>query len=122
MSNKELVRKVIDEVFNGRDLSRLDEYMREDYMQHSVEVPDGREGFKRFCQGFFQMEPFMDVKQMFEADGDKVAVFFQCHFNNGHSAKVVDIYRIQDGKLAEHWDVVQQLTEEDAAVNGRGSF
>ena len=32
------------------------------------------------------------------------------------------MYRIQDGKLAEHWDVVQHLTEDDAAVNGRGSF
>lgn len=122
MSNVELVRRVIDEVFNGRDLSRLEAYMREDYMQHSVEVPDGREGFRQFCQGFFQLEPFMDVKQMYEADGDKVAVFFQCRFNNGHSAKVVDMYRIQEGKLAEHWDVVQHLTEDDAAVNGRGSF
>ena len=32
------------------------------------------------------------------------------------------MYRIQDGKLAEHWDVVQHLSEDDAAVNGRGQL
>ena len=122
MKSRELVRHFIDEVFNGRSLTRLEEYMREDYMQHSVEVADGREGFRRFCGGFFRLEPYMDVKQMFEADGNKAAVFFQCRFNNGHSAKVVDIYQIQDGKLAEHWDVVQPITGEDAVINGRGSF
>ena len=122
MTNKELILKFIDEVFNAHDLSKLDSFMKEDYMQHSVEVKDGREGFREFAQQFFQAEPFMDVKRIFESDDNTVAVFFQCHFKNGHSAKVVDMYRIEDGKLAEHWDVVQQLTPEDAVNNGRGSF
>ena len=122
MTNKELVLKFIDDVFNAHDLSRLDDYMREDYMQHSVEAKDGREGFREFAEGFFKAEPFMDVRKIFESDDDTVAVFFKCNFKNGHSAKVVDMYRIEDGKLAEHWDVVQQLTEEDAINNGRGSF
>jgi predicted SnoaL-like aldol condensation-catalyzing enzyme len=122
MSNKELILKFIDEVFNAHDLSKLDEYMRDDYMQHSVEAEDGKEGFRKFAQQFFQTEPYMDVKRIFESDDNVVAVFFQCRFKNGHSAKVVDMYRIQDGKLAEHWDVVQPITAEDAANNGRGSF
>ncbi len=122
MTNIELVRKFIDEVFNAHDLSRLDEFMWDDYMQHSVEAKDGKAGFKEFCEGFFQLEPYMDVKKMFESDDDTVAVFFKCSFKGGHAAKVVDMYRIRDGKLAEHWDVVQQLTEDDAVNNGRGSF
>ena len=122
MTNKELVLKVIDEVFNAHDLSKLDMYMKDDYMQHSVEVADGKEGFRKFAEGFFGLDPYMDVKKIFESDDDTVAVFFECRFGNGHSAKVVDMYRIEDGKLAEHWDVVQQLTEDDAANNGRGSF
>lgn len=122
MTNKELVLKVIEDVFNAHDLSKLDDYMRDDYMQHSVEVADGKEGFRRFAEQFFRLDPYMDVKRIFESDDNTVAVFFQCHFKNGHSAKVVDMYRIEDGKLAEHWDVVQQITEEDAVNNGRGSF
>jgi len=122
MTNKELVMKFIDEVFNAHDLSKLDDYMRDDYMQHSVEAADGKEGFRKFCEGFFSQDPYMDVKKVFESDDDTVAVFFKCCFKGGHSAKVVDMYRIQDGKLAEHWDVVQLLTPEDAVNNGRGSF
>lgn len=122
MTNKELVLKVIDEVFNAHDLSKLDEYMKDDYKQHSVEAEDGKAGFRKFAEGFFQLEPYMDVKQIFESDDNTVAVFFKCSFKNGHAAKVVDMYRIEDGKLAEHWDVVQHLTEDDAVNNGRGSF
>ena len=122
MTNKELILKFIDEVFNAHDLSKLDEYMRDDYMQHSVEAQDGKEGFRKFAEGFFQLDPYMDDKKIFESDDNTVAVFFKCSFKGGHAAKVVDMYRIQDGKLAEHWDVVQQLTEEDAVNNGRGSF
>ena len=122
MTNIELVQTFIKEVFNAHDLSKLDEYMKDDYMQHSVEVEDGKEGFRKFAQGFFTLEPYMDVKRIFESDDNTVAVFFKCQFNNGHAAKVVDMYRIEGGKLAEHWDVVQQLTEEDAVNNGRGSF
>ncbi len=122
MTNKELVLKFMDEVFNAHDLTKLDEFMRDDYMQHSQEVEDGKEGFRKFAEGFFTMEPYMDVKRVFESDDNCVAVFFQCHFKNGHSAKVVDMYRIEDGKLAEHWDVITHLGEDDAANNGRGSF
>ena len=122
MTDKELVLKFIDEVFNAHDLSKLDEFMREDYKQHSIEAKDGREGFREFAEGFFKSEPCMDVQKIFESDDHTVAVFFKCSFKNGSAAKVVDMYRIQDGKLAEHWDVVQSLPENDAEVNGRGSF
>ena len=122
MTNKELVMRVIEDVFNAHDLSKLDEYMRDDYMQHSIEAADGKEGFRKFCEGFFKLDPHMEVVKMFESDDNTVAVFFKCTFKNGHAAKVVDMYRIEDGKLAEHWDVVQQIPEDDAANNGRGSF
>ena len=122
MSNKELVLKFIDEVFNAHDLSKLDEFMKEDYKQHSIGVKTGREGFKEFALDFFTQEPYMDVKQIFESDNNTVAVFFKCNFKAGNSAKVVDMYRIEDGRLAEHWDVVQLLPDDDAAANGRGSF
>lgn len=122
MTDKEFVLKFIDEVFNAHDLSRLDDYMREDYMQHSIGCEDGRAGFRKFAEEFFKSEPYMDVKQVFESDNHTVAVFFRCSFNNGTAAKVVDMYRVEDGKLAEHWDVVQALPEDDKAGNGRGSF
>ena len=122
MTNKELVLRFIDVVFNAHDLTKLNEFMREDYRQHSIGVKDGREGFREFAEDFFQSRPYMDVRQVFESDNHTVAVFFKCSFKDGSAAKVVDMYRIEDGQLAEHWDVVQPLPEDDSSVNGRGSF
>ena len=120
MSNKEIVRKFYEEVFNAWDTSKVAQYMREDYRQHNPTVEDGREGFIRFCQGFFQAHPRMEIIKIVE-DGDMVAVFFKCTLDNGVN-KVCDIYRLRDGLLAEHWDVVQRLDPAETPVNPNGHF
>lgn len=122
MTNKELVLEFYDKVFNGHDLSDLGRYMREDYRQHSPEVADGREGFRAFAEGFFRLDPHMTIMSVAQ-DGDRVFVFFRCDFRaNGGAAKVCDIYRVEDGMLAEHWDVIQPISSDDAFNNGNGHF
>ena len=49
MTNKEIVSEFIDKVFNAWDLTECDRFMREDYIQHSPEVKNGRDGFKELC-------------------------------------------------------------------------
>lgn len=123
MTNKEIVLKFIDEVFNGHDLSRVSDYVREDYRQHSPEVKNGREGFIEFTEGFLKSDPTMHICKIGQ-DGDLVFVFFKCTFGNDetHAAKVVDIYRLEDGMLAEHWDVLQQIDPNDPGASGNGHF
>lgn len=107
MTNKEVVLKFYNEVFNGWDLSNLDEMMHDDYIQHNATVENGKEGFKQFAEKFLSMKPHMDIINIFENE-DHVAVFFKCTLEvNGMVNKVVDIYRLADGKLAEHWDVIE---------------
>ena len=53
MTNKEIVAKFYEEVFNAWDTSKLDEYMLPTYKQHNPTVEDGRDGFARFCERFF---------------------------------------------------------------------
>ena len=103
MTNKEVVLKFYEEVFNNWDLSGIDSMMREDYIQHSPEVEDGRDGFKKFIKDFTAMKPHADIIKILE-DGDLVCVFFRCTMENGTVVKVFDLYRLVDGKLAEHWD------------------
>ena len=122
MTNKEIVLTFIDRVFNSWDLTDCDSFMREDYRQHSPNVKDGREGFKEFAARFFEAKPHMHVFRTAE-DGDLVFVFFKCTFENRkEAAKVCDIYRLEDGKLAEHWDVLQTVDPEDPGINGNGHF
>ena len=122
MTNKEIVLEFIDKVFNAWDLTECDRFMREDYMQHSPEVKNGRDGFKEFAKGFFSEKPHMHVFKTAE-DGDMVFVFFKCTFEGREgAAKVCDIYRLEGGQLAEHWDILQPINPNDPGANGNGHF
>ena len=127
MSTKEesiaLVKRFYDEVFNAHDVSKLDEFMRDDYMQHNATVEDGEDGFIKFTEFFFSLDPQMEIVKIFANDEDEVAVFFKCICRaNGMVNKVVDIYRLQDGLLAEHWDVVEHDIGNVQTANGRSLF
>ena len=120
MTNKEIVAKFYDEVFNAWDTSKLDEYMLPTYKQHNPTVEDGRDGFARFCERFFAAHPKMEIVHMVE-EGDLVMVFFKCTVDFGVN-KVCDIYRMENGMLAEHWDVVQHLDPNQVPANDNGQF
>ncbi len=121
MSNKEIVLKFYDEVFNKWDVSGLDQFMKADYIQHNPTVEDGRDGFVRFAEKFFAMKPHMEIVKIGE-DEDMVYVFFKCTLENGLVNKVCDIYRLEDGMLAEHWDIVNHDVGNVESVNGHGLF
>ena len=55
--NIEVVLRFYEEVFNAHDISKLDEFMRDDYMQHNATVADGKEGFIAFTNFFFTLKP-----------------------------------------------------------------
>ena len=107
-SNKEIVAEFYEKTFNNWDLSEIDDYMWDDYRQHSPEVADGKEGFLEFFRGFISLKPHVEICKMIEED-DLVCVFFKCTFESGVIAKVFDLYRLRDGKLAEHWDCTMRI-------------
>ena len=109
-SNKEIVLEFYEKCFNEWDLSVVDEYMRDDYRQHSPEVADGKEGFLTFFRGFISQKPHAEIVHILE-DGELVCVFFRCSFESGVVAKVFDLYRLEEGKLAEHWDCTMRVDE-----------
>lgn len=122
MTNKELILKFYDEVFNNWDLSNLDDYMLDTYIQHNPTAPNGKEGFKQFCDKFLALKPHMDIVKIICED-DLVCVFFKCTIGvNGSVNKVFDLYRIEDGKLAEHWDSVEHNVGDIVPVNGNSLF
>lgn len=122
MTNKELVLKFYDEVFNGWDTSNLEAYVRKDYIQHNAMVETGIEGFRKFLNRFLSMKPHMEISRIICED-DMVCVFFKCTMGaNGMVNKVFDLYRIEDGKLAEHWDSVEHDIGNVQAAHNNGLF
>ena len=109
MTGKEIAEHFYEEVFNGHDISAVKKYMADGYIQHNPGVDQGREAFEEaFRQKFIDEPDFHLNVQMVIDDGEKVAVYAKNVDPAGRTrCRVVDIYRIEGGKLAEHWDVLQ---------------
>ena len=118
-NNKQLLANFGAEVFGKKDLSNLHEYIREDYIQHNPLVSQGLTGFKQFFADWFSAVPDWNYNlTKIVAEGDTVWAYGTYSgtqkgdwlgipaTNKSYSIAAVDIFRIQDGKLAEHWDVI----------------
>ncbi len=107
--NKEVIRKFYQEFFNDHIVESADKYVREDYIQHNPGVDQGRESLKSAFADKFVSDPDFRLNiQMLIAEKDLVAVYLKNVDPQGNTkCRVVDIYRLEDGMLAEHWDVLQ---------------
>ena len=121
-NNKSIVLRLFEEVMKG-NLAIADELIVEDYTQHSVfGIPNGREGFKQFFMAFATAVPDaqFDIEDVI-AEGDKVVTRYTVKgtqtgalqgippTGKKFSMKGIDIFRVVDGKVVEHWDAVDQL-------------
>jgi predicted ester cyclase len=123
-TNKALVRRFYDQVFNGRGVEAIDELAVTGYDEHDP-LPgqrEGRDGLKdRVSMLAEGLAPTFTIEDIV-AEGDRVVVRWTNsarHVGNflgipptGRSCAIagIDIYRLEDGRLAEHWHVIDQLT------------
>ena len=109
MTNKEIIENFYREFFNEHNVDSALKYIREDYIQHNPGVSQGRQGIMDGFREKFKVEPTFHLEiQMTISEGNLIAVYLKNVDPEGNTkCRVVDIYRIQDGKLAEHWDVLQ---------------
>ena len=112
MTNKEVITNFYKEFFNEHIVESATKYVREDYIQHNPGVEQGRAGLmEAFAEKFKEHPEFaLQIKFMIEED-NMVAVYLKNVDEQGNTrCRVVDIYRLEDGKLAEHWDVLQPVS------------
>jgi len=118
--NKQLVADFYELAFNRHQpVEAAAKYLAPQYIQHNPGAPDGAQTFVTFFEGFFQTHPtaHVQIKRML-ADGDLVAVharWTQDQTDLGNA--VVDIFRIANGRIVEHWDVVQPVPEQSFNSN-----
>lgn len=114
-TNKEIVVAGMKGLFISRDASVIDKYWSPDYIQHNPMVPNGSAVLKGFVSNFapdFKYEPGMVV-----AEGDLVMVHGR-YSGMGPKAMIgVDIFRLSNGKIVEHWDVLQEEVVKTASGN-----
>jgi predicted SnoaL-like aldol condensation-catalyzing enzyme len=109
--NKQTVARVFD-AFRAGDVDAFDDLIVEDYVQHNPQAGNGLQAVKDF---FAPLGPVDVEVHRVIAEGDLVAV--HSHYKTFNMA-VVDIYRVNDdGKIIEHWDVLQPIPETTASGN-----
>lgn len=112
-ANLDLVLAMFAQVLNPMDSSAVDRFISPDYVQHSQLAEPGREALKRFLDMIRAQTPeaVHDVKRAF-VDGDHVIVHYHVRRWPGDKGwAVIDIFRVEDGLIAEHWDVLQDVAE-----------
>lgn len=118
-ANRTLVVDFYNRFFNDHDVAGAAEVVDDSYVQHNPEVPDGKEPFVTFFTGFFNDNPQSRARIVRSAtDGDLVWLHVQS--TNGADDRgqaVVDIFRVDGGKIVEHWDVIQTVPEASANQN-----
>ena len=117
--NKALVREVTEKFLGRRDPSAVDRYFSPKYIQHNPQAAPGPEGVKAFFAQLFQALPDLRIEvDHLYAEGDRVFSFMRWHgthrgplfgfppSNKEIVIRTAEIFRIENGLMAEHWDVV----------------
>lgn len=118
--NKQLVRDLIRDVLIGENPERIDDYISgETYIQHNAEVPDGLDHFKPLALA--KDRPLLyDEIVLLVGQGNFVATLCKASWD-GQSVAQVDIFRIENGLVVEHWDNSEPVPPEKAWANS-GKF
>ena len=119
-ANRRLIHDVYEYVLKPQDASRVDDFMAPGYIQHSPMAESGAKGLKKFLDWARKTTPDAKhhVKRIF-VDGDYVIAQVHVIIRPGELGNiVVDIFRIENGKVAEHWDAVQPVPSQSANSNG----
>jgi len=118
--NKTLVLEAMTSLFRRHDATAVERLYAPDYIQHNPAIPQGRDALQALVADLSQdvhYEPGLII-----AEGDFVAIHGCIHGWAEKPQVVVDLFRIEGGKLAEHWDVLQNEVPVTAALGDISMF
>jgi predicted SnoaL-like aldol condensation-catalyzing enzyme len=119
--NRAFVLEAFDTLFNRRDYPAAQRFWSPDYIQHSAHIAPGRNGLFELVKA---SPPDMRYESGLVVAGGDYVMLHGRFSNVGQPAHwiVADVVRIEDGLLAEHWDVIQDEATRDESVSGLPMF
>ncbi|WP_445143425.1 nuclear transport factor 2 family protein [Dyella sp. Tek66A03] len=119
--NKALVIEAFDTLFNKRDYDAAERFWSNKYIQHSSHIEPGREGLFNLIRS--APATLRYEHGLILAEGDNVIVHGRFSGLGRPAAWIAaDVVRIEDGKLAEHWDVLQDEATHAESKSGLPMF
>ena len=120
LTPREVATKFFDEFYTKKQVrSAFETWVAPGYIQHNPMAATGRDAAIAFLEPFFKSNPQISysIKRVI-ADGDLVAVHSHGTFSAGdRGMAIVDIVKIVDCKVVEHWDVIQAVPEQSMNTN-----
>jgi|ERR1700691_452112 predicted SnoaL-like aldol condensation-catalyzing enzyme len=119
--NKAFVLEAFDTLFNRRDYAAAQEFWSPNYIQHSAHIEPGRDGLFELVKA---SPPDMRYENaLIVANGDYVMLHGRfTHVGQPANWIVADVVRLEDGLLAEHWDVIQDEATAGESKSGLPMF
>ena len=112
--NKKLVADFYQELFGDKEVNSIDKYIGETYIQHNPSVADGKEALKKGVTEWFKGAPKEKIDiQHLNAEGNFVYIHTKGK-RGAATVSIIDIFRLENGKIVEHWDVSQEVPEKSA--------
>ena len=122
--NRELVKNFLYDVMQGNNLDKTPDYFDGDaYIQHNTGIADGVSGLNAALGALAEqgIEMIYDEVHMVLAQGNFVLVVNEGTFG-GAPTSYYDLWRVENGKIAEHWDVMETIADEATWQNQNGKF
>ncbi|KTD69863.1 SnoaL-like domain protein [Legionella santicrucis] len=119
-TNKDIVSQFYQKALNEKDFDGAQPYLGDWYIQHNPMAQDGVIGLKNYINYLKTAYPqsHSEIKRIF-AEGNYVIVHVHSVLEPGTKGRaIVDIFRLEDNKIYEHWDVIQPIPDESANNNG----
>jgi predicted SnoaL-like aldol condensation-catalyzing enzyme len=113
--NTEIVLTAMRELFAEKDPTAVDRYWAEPYVQHNPTMPNGLDGLRTVAP---QLDGFSWTPARIAAQGDLVMTHSRVLGWAPEPVIIVDIFRLENGRIVEHWDVVQTEVPSTESING----
>ncbi|CAM1366859.1 nuclear transport factor 2 family protein [Tenacibaculum xiamenense] len=119
-SNKSLVKKFVDDVLFGNNPTKITDYVStEKYHQHNTSVADGLDGLNNAIEYLISQNDMFIYKKTHKVLGEGNFVLTMSEGEwHGKPHTFYDLFRIENDKIVEHWDVIQEIPEKLAHTNG----
>lgn len=122
--NRELIKNFLHDVMQGKAPEKTPSYFDGDiYIQHNAGIADGLSGLGAALEALGKqgIQMIYDTVHQVLAEGNYVLAVSEGSFG-GAPTSYYDLWRIENGKIAEHWDVMETIAEKDTWQNQNGKF